>query len=576
MKLPARRATATNEPSTLDVITATKRNTWPHCAALLAIAGLAACRIVPPSGDDSAPDRMGVETRAAAPFGQEAPLPPRADVTARSDALAARAARERSEAAAKGYLREAASLRERLFRTGHDPEDARGAAALLREEGSCDAMLQRAALLGEAASSALVTARETSDVARAAAERGDATCSERASHALRDLGPFAALGLVEPQGAAPRPFASASRGVEAMETALASPDQASLGEGPAASLLGLETFGHQEGARVVLRLSAPASFRLGAASGAGEGRRLVLDLDRVSLARAVPRQRDVGGVLTRVRLTEHGDSARVVLDLGTDAYRRVFYLPEPFRIVVDVTTRAPRAFAADRTPGARREVQRVVLDPGHGGVDPGAVGPSGQREKDITLDVAHRAAPVLARELGVATLLTRDDDSTVPLEARTGRANAFGADLFVSLHCNASESPSARGVQTFVLDTSSDAVAARIAARENAASPAAGAVVARLVADLKLADLGTRSTHFAELLQRATVTSLAARYPGVHNQGVERAGFYVLVGAQMPAALFEMSYLSNATEEDRLSEADYRQRLADAIVNAVRAYRDGL
>src|SRR5207249_10033237 len=104
---------------------------------------------------------------------------------------------------------------------------------------------------------------------------------------------------------------------------------------------------------------------------------------------------------------------------------------------------------------------RVALDPGHGGSDPGAIGPSGLREKDVTLDIAHMAAPVLSRELGILTLLTRDDDRAVALDERTARANAFHADLFVSIHCNAADSGSPHGVMTFVLDTSKDEVAAK-------------------------------------------------------------------------------------------------------------------
>src|SRR5207247_5948670 len=124
--------------------------------------------------------------------------------------------------------------------------------------------------------------------------------------------------------------------------------------------------------------------------------------------------------------------------------------PEPFRLVIDVFKEPPIAEAPTQ-PGARR-VRRVVLDPGHGGHDPGAIGAGGLREKDVALDVAHRAAPLVARELGISTLLTRDSDVSVPLDERVARANAFGADLFVSIHCNASEQGGGRGVMTFVLD----------------------------------------------------------------------------------------------------------------------------
>ncbi|HEX7602560.1 MAG TPA: N-acetylmuramoyl-L-alanine amidase, partial [Polyangiaceae bacterium] len=265
-------------------------------------------------------------------------------------------------------------------------------------------------------------------------------------------------------------------------------------------------------------------------------------------------------------------------------YRRIFYLPDPFRIVIDVSTRPPmRAETPSATGG--REVRRVVIDAGHGGNDTGATGPTGLREKDVTLDIAHRIAPVLAHELKIESLLTRDADAYVPLDGRTARANAFHADLFVSIHCNASENGQARGVQTFHLDQVRDpeGAATRLAARENAARGKAGDPVDAagvdqvnaVLSSLNVADMVARSHHVAELVQRSALASLASRYPDTKDQGVKSAGFFVLVGADMPAVLFETSFISNPEDEVRLGTADYRQKMADAIVNAIRAYRDG-
>ncbi|HET9929113.1 MAG TPA: N-acetylmuramoyl-L-alanine amidase, partial [Polyangiaceae bacterium] len=252
---------------------------------------------------------------------------------------------------------------------------------------------------------------------------------------------------------------------------------------------------------------------------------------------------------------------------------RVFYLPEPFRLVIDVMK---EGLAPPGTSPQKPRVRRVVLDPGHGGHDPGAIGPSGLREKDVALDIAHRAAPLIARELGISTLLTRDADEFVALDERTARANAFHADLFVSIHCNASEDIAARGVMTFVLDAGREELSARIAARENAASSEAAVELANSFS--RVTDPATRaaSARFAELLQRSAMASLTQRYPEVQNGGVKRAGFYVLAGARMPASLFETSFISNPQGEARLNSGDFRQRMADAIVNAIRAYRDGL
>jgi N-acetylmuramoyl-L-alanine amidase len=223
-----------------------------------------------------------------------------------------------------------------------------------------------------------------------------------------------------------------------------------------------------------------------------------------------------------------------------------------------------------------RAIQRVVLDPGHGGHDPGASGPSGLREKDVTLDIAHRAAPLIARELGISTLLTRDSDDYVALDERTARANAFRADLFISIHCNASDDGAGRGVMTFVLDDARDPTSTRVAARENEASAEAAAELAGALMRGEGGLGSTRSTHFAELLQRAAIASLSPSYGDIPNSGIKRAGFYVLAGARMPAVLFETSFISSSVGETRFNTGDFRQKIADAVVNAIRAYRDGL
>ena len=176
---------------------------------------------------------------------------------------------------------------------------------------------------------------------------------------------------------------------------------------------------------------------------------------------------------------------------------------------------------------------------------------------------------------GLPTLLTRDDDRLVPLDERAARANAFHADLFVSIHCNASDNGAAHGVMSFVLDTTKDEVAARIAARENATSLAASTQVASIVSSLRL----RRSGYALDAILPSCCSGRRwARWPGrfgdASDQGVKTAGFYVLLGAEMPSVLFETSFISNPGEEKRLATADYRQKLADAIVNAVRAYRE--
>jgi N-acetylmuramoyl-L-alanine amidase len=303
-------------------------------------------------------------------------------------------------------------------------------------------------------------------------------------------------------------------------------------------------------------------------ASADKGPRVYIDLPRVGSDGIS--SYEVGGLVQQVRVAERDAGTRVVLDLEEAAEHQVIHLPEPFRVVVDLRSRA----RGGSRGGRGGQLRRVVLDPGHGGHDPGATGTHGVREKDVALDVAHRAAPLIARELGLDTLLTRDADEYVALDERVAKANAFMADLFISIHCNASESSESHGVMSFVLDASADQLGQQVAARENAASKAAVLDFTSRVNHWLDATTARDSLRFARLLQRASVSSLSTHYSGIVDGGVRRAGFFVLAGAQMPAVLFEASFISNPTEELRLDSARYRQRLADGIVNAIRAYRD--
>jgi N-acetylmuramoyl-L-alanine amidase len=334
----------------------------------------------------------------------------------------------------------------------------------------------------------------------------------------------------------------------------------------------IERYGAKDSARVVIGLASAVSYEMGELrADGGRGPRLFIDLPGAtwSGAGSLP----VGGLVSQVRVGDREGGVRVVLDLTQPARKRVFYLPEPFRLVVDVSADSDDTVRRRLDP---RSITRIVLDPGHGGHDPGAIGASGLREKDVALDVAHRAAPLIARELGISTLLTRDDDSFVALDERVAKANAFGADLFISIHCNASSSSESHGVMTFVLDSSRDVLAQQIAARENSGTALAADNFASAMREVMDSEVVQVSAHFARLLQRASLASLGSKYPAVIDGGVRRAGFYVLAGAHMPAVLFEASFISNPAEEQRLDSEGYRQRLADALVNAVRAYRAGV
>ncbi len=349
----------------------------------------------------------------------------------------------------------------------------------------------------------------------------------------------------------------------AATTATNAPEPSGSPEG-AAAVTALRQYPGRDAERLVLVLSRAVRFRR-EPSPAGQ---LVLRLTATATPSTPPAFR--ADALAQ-GFAARADGADTLLTLrhapALDAH--VFESSEPPRLVVDLVRRKS-APAADE-----RRVRRVVLDPGHGGHDPGALAEGGLAEKDVVLDIAQRAAGLLARELGVTTLLTRDADVFIPLEERTARANAFSADLFVSVHCNASQLASTRGVAVYVLDGARHDGATGLAARENASSAEAAHALGRSAAGLLGAETLGASAHFAELLQRAAGASLAARYADVPLLGVERAGFFVLAGARMPAALYETSFVSNPRDGAYLATEDYRQKLADSVVNAVRAYRDG-
>jgi N-acetylmuramoyl-L-alanine amidase len=498
----------------------------------------------------------------------------RVEAVARADRLAVDAARASGAKSAELYLA-AADLRERSYRLERKEADALEAGELLASaaraapERRCELELREATLEAERrADPAGAYRRLYAERARAKEGR----CRDALDRALLGLSAYrpsaGVLRELESGATAPAPPPSASALPSSAAGPVIVPSAVPSATGPV-SVTRIERYGAKDAARVVVHLSSPAQFQVTTLeAGAGAAPRVVVDLPGVTYKGE--RTLAVGGLVERLRVGAETARTRVVLDLATPAYRRVFYLPEPFRLVIDVAKTAPLAGAQ-----GTRAVRRVVLDPGHGGHDPGATGPAGLKEKDVVLDIAHRAAPLLARELGVSTMLTRDGDVFVALDERTARANAFGADLLISIHCNASEDGGGHGVMTFVLDESPDSMAARVAARENAASTQAGSELAAALS--QFLDRGTlaRSEHFASLLQRSTLTSLGKRYPDVPDLGVRRAGFYVLAGAAMPAVLFESSFISNARGEVRLNTADYRDKLSDGIVNAVRAYQSG-
>lgn len=561
---------------------------------------LAAC-----GGDESRPSTaptQGVVDEARAMVSAPT-LAERTDVASLAQSVAVAALREASPDEQAKLLRLSASLRVRSFRAHHVEADAHEALKLLADaarlvrgkEAACEAELERAELVGELRRDAGVAWKElTLAKLRSDALDAESPCHRTLGEKLARLGAYRLTGeaLAELErhvrdSEPVRPIPSAAIAGASAAPASPSPGDGDVVVSPSAikpssepvKVTKIDTYSAENGGRVVLHLSGPTSFSAGALdkdATATKDPRIYVDLDKARV-RGVKREIEVGGAIRRVRVAPRGEGARIVLDLRETLSRKVYYLPEPFRIVID-TSNKPLAPAPSGPPA----IKRVVLDPGHGGHDSGAVGPTGLTEKEVALDIARRAATLLSTELNVETLLTRDDDVFIPLEERTARANSFHADLFISIHCNASENGDARGVEVFVLEEGRDAkrADARIAALENglrgkSLDRGLDAEMASIAGRLRSGEIATASRRLGLLLGKSAMASLGERYPDTTDHGLKSAGFYVLMGAEMPATLFETSFISNPTDESRLAKADYRQNLADAVANAVRAYREG-
>jgi N-acetylmuramoyl-L-alanine amidase len=249
---------------------------------------------------------------------------------------------------------------------------------------------------------------------------------------------------------------------------------------------------------------------------------------------------------------------------------------------VPVTTPPPPQAPARNLAGgfsiARQlglSVSKIVIDPGHGGHDPGAKG-QGQTEADLVLDVALRLEKLLGAVPGVEVVLTRRTDEFVPLQERTAIANRENADLFLSIHANASTNKQARGVETYFLNFATNQSAAAVATRENAASGQTMGDLPDVIKAIALNNKLTESRDLATIVQRAMIEKLKPANRTVKDLGVKQAPFVVLIGAAMPSVLAEISFLTNSQEGKLLKNTTYRQRIADALFTALRNYQTSL
>jgi N-acetylmuramoyl-L-alanine amidase len=371
--------------------------------------------------------------------------------------------------------------------------------------------------------------------------------------------------------------------------------------------------------RIALYTRAKVGYKVGRLAGekkTGKPPRLYIDLMDTELGDELTGSVSVSdSVVSGIRFAERDEGfIRIVVDLTDDHTHRVFPMSTPDRVVVDITAREdsvatvigeklpPEKIESDtgkkktkkkpRTPTKKEveklktrskpgvslsmmaglKVKRIVVDAGHGGKDPGAIGPTGTLEKEITLDVAKRLAKLLKDKLKLEVLLTRKKDRFIPLEGRTAFANKRNADLFVSIHFNAHPNRKFHGVETFYLDLTNDRYSIKLAARENATSEKSISDLKFILADLALKSHVDDSISLSKYIQKAMVGSLRRKYKSVRDMGIKPALFYVLIGARMPSILVEGSFLTNPMEEKRLKTKSYRQSLAEGIFTGIKNF----
>jgi len=375
---------------------------------------------------------------------------------------------------------------------------------------------------------------------------------------------------------------------------------------PRVEIVNLRRFTHTNFTRIVLDIGKLREYIPGELQAPG---RIYVDVLQAKLnpilqGQSYPVEAEY---ISQVRISQKTSSTvRVVVDVEFPRILsyRVYHLFDPFRLVIDIYPRETKAPPSPTPPGkapppadktqppVKREVtpqdpslvgtsmarqlglgvRTVVIDPGHGGVDPGASGKSGLQEKTVNLDIALALRKLLKEKAGLDAILTRESDVDVPLENRTVIANQKRADLFVSIHSNAHRDRKRGGVETFFLNISPDPSVIALAASENATSSKRigdmKTVLQKIVQNSKILE----SRDLAELIQKNLVKALSSDLPAIKNLGVKGGPFWVLIGGEMPSVLVEVSHLSNAKEEAKLKTKKYRELAAQGIYNGIMEY----
>jgi len=335
------------------------------------------------------------------------------------------------------------------------------------------------------------------------------------------------------------------------------------------------------GTRVVIELSGPVVF---SSNRLKDPERFYIDLKETALGQ-VKKEYEAYGPVKKIRIAPFDwKTLRVVFDLAQECKIQVSREEGKIVVLFERTTPPDGAVTVSHIAKAKlrasnppaRPKWRVVLDAGHGGHDPGAIGKNGLMEKNMTLKIALELARKLRKNPDFEVHLTRDKDVYLTLEERTLIANRYSADLFLSVHVNASPRPAARGIETYFLNFTDDEEANRVAARENQITlkrmNEARNELGFILASLELQEKRDDSLKLAHQVQNSLVTSIVPSWPDVPDLGVKQALFYVLVGAKMPSVLVEVSFISNEKDEKLLQEPGYIGEVSKGIAEGIENY----
>ncbi len=308
----------------------------------------------------------------------------------------------------------------------------------------------------------------------------------------------------------------------------------------------------------------------------GRPARIYFDLPGIWVGRKYQEAIPVSdGLLQGVRVGQNTlRTTRIVLDLARYERYRLLHLQAPHRVVIDVYGERSRRGPSDSRdlPMELRPIRTVVIDPGHGGRDPGAIGVGGLREKDVTLALAGALREALLSR-GFEVVLTRESDRTMSLLERTAKAEGVGGDVFISLHANAARRRSAEGVEIYTLDRDAQRQTRRLAARENGIPPGQVDPLQHLLAQLRLSEVSLRSIQLAEYVHEELLDGMAKRWPSVAGAKIRHGPFYVLYLSDMPSLLLEADFLTHRRGAKRLRDPKYLNAMAHEIAEALGRFR---